>query len=298
MSEINLFNLKNELKDHSKTKFILANLTDKHFIKSIISNHKPHIIFHAAAYKHVTLVEENVSSAVMNNINSTYLLSKLALENGIKHFVLVSSDKAVRPTNYMGKSKLITEIIVNKIFRDSLTNLSIVRFGNVLNSSGSVLQIFEKQVKKGGPLTVTGKDVTRFFMSIPEAAQLIIQSSALESKNNTFILEMGDAYNIYDLAKKIIKINGFKVKENKYDDGISIKIIGLQPGEKVHEELAFHPENLTTTIHPKINSTIENLADFDISEWFENFNRIYNANKSQELRKLIDELIDSHQQAN
>lgn len=298
MSEINLFNLKNEIKDHSKTKFILANLTDEHFIKSIISNHKPHIIFHAAAYKHVTLVEENVSSAVMNNINSTYLLSKLALEYSVKHFVLVSSDKAVRPTNYMGKSKLITEIIVNKIFQDSLTNLSIVRFGNVLNSSGSVLQIFEKQVKRGGPLTVTGKDVTRFFMSIPEAAQLIIQSSAIESKNNTFILEMGDPYNIYELAKKIIKINGFRVKENKYDSGIAIKITGLQPGEKVHEELAFYPENLSKTIHPKINSTIENLVDFDISEWFENFSRTYNANKSQELRKLIDELIDAHQQTN
>ena len=167
MSEINLFNLKNSLKDHSKTKFILANLTDIDLIKSIVENYKPYIIFHAAAYKHVTLVEENVLSAVMNNIKSTYLLSKLAKENKAEHFVLVSTDKAVRPSNYMGKSKLITEIIVNKVFNDAITNLSIVRFGNVLNSSGSVLQIFEKQVKRGGPLTVTGKDVTRFFMSIP-----------------------------------------------------------------------------------------------------------------------------------
>ncbi len=169
----------------------------------------------------------------MNNIKSTYLLSQLALDNNVQHFVLVSSDKAVRPSNYMGKSKLISEIIVNKIFQNTSTKSSIVRFGNVLNSSGSVLEIFEKQVKNGGPLTVTGKDVTRFFMSIPEAAQLIIQSSAIESKNNIFILEMGDAYNIYDLAKKIIKINGFQVKEDNKDSGISIKITGLKPGEKV-----------------------------------------------------------------
>ena len=298
MSEINLFNLKNALKDHSKMKFILANLTDRHLIKSIISDYKPYIVFHAAAYKHVTLVEENVVSAAMNNIKSTYLLSQLALDNSVKHFVLVSSDKAVRPSNYMGKSKLITEIIVNKIFQNTSTKLSIVRFGNVLNSSGSVLEIFEKQVKSGGPLTVTGKDVTRFFMSIPEAAQLIIQSSAIESKNNTFILEMGDAYNIYDLAKKIIKINGFKVKENKNENGISIKITGLQPGEKVHEELACDSDNLNSTIHPKINSTKEIQADFNISEWFENFNRLYIESDSQSLIKLIDDLIVAHQQKN
>ena len=298
MSEINLFNLKNEIKNHLKIKFILANLMDKHLIKSIISDYKPYIIFHTAAYKHVTLVEENVTSATMNNIKNTYLLSQLALDNSVKNFVLVSSDKAVRPSNYMGKSKLITEIIVNKFFKDTPTNLSIVRFGNVLNSSGSVLQIFEKQVKNGGPLTVTGKNVTRFFMSIPEAAQLIIQSSAIESKNNIFILEMGDAYNIYELAKKIIKINGFKVKDNENDSGIYIKITGLQPGEKVHEELAYYPENLTTTIHPKINSTKETQVELDISEWFENLNRLYIDEDTQGFKKSIDDLVTVHQQKN
>ena len=298
MSEINLFNLKNSLKDHSKTKFILANLTDIDLIKSIVENYKPYIIFHAAAYKHVTLVEENVLSAVMNNIKSTYFISKLAKENKAEHFVLVSTDKAVRPSNYMGKSKLITEIIVNKVFNDAITNLSIVRFGNVLNSSGSVLQIFEKQVKRGGPLTVTGKDVTRFFMSIPEAAQLIIQSSAIESNNNTFILEMGDSYNIYDLAKKIIKINGFSFKENEEGSGISIKITGLQPGEKVHEELALNSANLKPTIHPKINSTKEIQIDFDISEWFNRLIEFYTKNDLQEYKKLIDELIKLHQKKN
>ena len=298
MSEINLFNLKNEIKNHLKIKFILANLTDKHLIKSIISDYKPYIIFHTAAYKHVTLVEENVTSATMNNIKNTYLLSQLALDNSVKNFVLVSSDKAVRPSNYMGKSKLITEIIVNKFFKDTPTNLSIVRFGNVLNSSGSVLQIFEKQVKNGGPLTVTGKNVTRFFMSIPEAAQLIIQSSAIESKNNIFILEMGVAYNIYELAKKIIKINGFKVKDNKNDSGIYIKITGLQPGEKVHEELAYYPENLTTTIHPKINSTKETQVELDISEWFDNLNRLYIDEDTQGFKKSIDDLVTVHQQKN
>ena len=298
MNELSLFNLKNSLKNHSKITFILSNLNDSHMIDSIIDDYRPYIIFHAAAYKHVTLVEENVMSAVMNNIRSTYLLSKLALNFKVKHFVLVSTDKAVRPTNYMGKSKLIAEIIVNKIFHGSSTNLSIVRFGNVLNSSGSVLQIFEKQVKDGGPLTVTGKDVTRFFMSIPEAAQLIIQSSSIKSENNTFILEMGDAYNIYDLAKKIIKINGFKIKDDKNDNGISIKITGLQPGEKVHEELAYRSESLITTIHPKINSTHEIQTEFDIFEWFENANKLYIQNKSKDFKKLVDDLVTNHQQKN
>ena len=298
MSEINLFNLKNSLKNHSKTKFILANLTDLDFIKSIVEDYKPYIVFHAAAYKHVTLVEENILSAVMNNIKSTYFLSKLAKKNNVEHFVLVSTDKAVRPTNYMGKSKLITEIIVNKVFNNAITNLSIVRFGNVLNSSGSVLQIFEKQVKSGGPLTVTGKDVTRFFMSIPEAAQLIIQSSAIDSNDNTFILEMGDSYNIYDLAKKIIKINGFSFKENEEGTGMSIKITGLQPGEKVHEELALNSANLKPTIHPKINSTKEIQIDFDISEWLNRLIKLYIKNERQEYKKMIDDLIKHHQEKN
>ena len=298
MSEINLFNLKNSLKNHSKTKFILANLTDLDLIKSIIENYKPYIVFHTAAYKHVTLVEENILSAVMNNIKSTYFLSKLAKENNVEHFVLVSTDKAVRPTNYMGKSKLITEIIVNKVFNNAITNLSIVRFGNVLNSSGSVLQIFEKQVKSGGPLTVTGKDVTRFFMSIPEAAQLIIQSSAIHSNDNTFILDMGNPYNIYELAKKIIKINGFSFKDNDEGSGISIKITGLKPGEKVHEELALNSANLKPTIHPKINSTKEIQIDFDISEWFNELIKLYIKNDYHDYKKLIDDLIKLHQEKN
>ena len=255
MSEFSLFQLQSSFKNNPLVEFILCNINDRNFVENIISKFKPDIIFHAAAYKHVSIVEDNILNGVMNNVNSTYVLASLSAKYKVNQFVLVSTDKAVNPSNFMGRSKMIAEVIVNQIFKSSESKLSIVRFGNVLNSSGSVLKIFETQLKNGGPLTVTDKNVTRYFMSIPEAAQLIIQSSAIDSKDNTFILEMGEAYNIYDLAKKIIQINGFKLKESKRAEGIEIKLIGLQPGEKLHEELITAENTLNSTIHPKINST-------------------------------------------
>ena len=255
MSEFSLFQLQSSFKNNPLVELILCNINDRNFVENIISKFKPDIIFHAAAYKHVSIVEDNILNGVMNNVNSTYVLASLSAKYKVNQFVLVSTDKAVNPSNFMGRSKMIAEVIVNQIFKSSESKLSIVRFGNVLNSSGSVLKIFETQLKNGGPLTVTDKNVTRYFMSIPEAAQLIIQSSAIDSKDNTFILEMGESYNIYDLAKKIIQINGFKLKESKGAEGIEIKLIGLQPGEKLHEELITAENTLNSTIHPKINST-------------------------------------------
>ena len=298
MSELNLFNLKSSIKNApNNLDIVLGSITDKPFLKDIITKYKFDIVFHAAAYKHVNLVEDNVLTGVMNNIYGTFLLSDLCIKNNVDHFVLVSTDKAVRPSNYMGKSKLITEIIVNKMMYLEKISLRIVRFGNVLNSSGSVLSIFEKQIKNGGPLTVTDKDVTRFFMSIPEAAQLIIQSSSIDSDYNTFILEMGDPYNIYNLAKKMIQINGFKVKEGN-GEGIEIQITSLQPGEKLNEELAIKEEDLKDTIHPKIYSTKEEYGEFNIFEWIQSLKKLYNKNDRKEFKALINSLISSHERLN
>ena len=299
MSELNLFDLKMDIKNVDTTlDIVLGSITDKTFLEDIITKYKFDIVFHAAAYKHVNLVEENVLTGVMNNIYGTFLLSDLCIKNNVNHFVLVSTDKAVRPSNYMGKSKLITEIIVNKMMYSEKISLSTVRFGNVLNSSGSVLSIFEKQIKKGGPLTVTDKNVTRFFMSIPEAAQLIIQSSSIDSDYNTFILEMGDPYNIYDLAKKMVQINGFKLQDSIKKEGIEIKITGLQKGEKLHEELSINREDLKSTIHPKIYATKENYADFEINDFIAKVKGSYDNNERNKFKKIINKFIDEHQNIN
>tara|TARA_B100001996_G_scaffold311610_1_gene253571 strand:- start:3189 stop:5036 length:1848 start_codon:yes stop_codon:yes gene_type:complete len=298
MSEISLFNLKNSLIDKiDKVDIHLGSVSDEVFIKQIIKDYSFDIVFHAAAYKHVSMVEENILYAVMNNIYSTFLISKLCVDHNIDKFVLVSTDKAVRPSNYMGKSKLIAEMIVNKMNNFGKTQFNTVRFGNVLNSSGSVLSIFENQIKLGKPITVTDKKVTRYFMSIPEAAQLIIQSSAIKNNHNTFILEMGESYNIYELAKKIIRINGFKVKEGN-GEGIEIKITSLQPGEKLYEELAIKEEDLKDTIHPKIYSTKEEYEKFNIFEWIQSLKKLYNKNDRKEFKALINSLISSHERLN
>jgi FlaA1/EpsC-like NDP-sugar epimerase len=188
-------------------------------------------------------------------------------------------------------------MIVNKMHNFGKTQFNTVRFGNVLNSSGSVLSIFENQIKLGKPITVTDKKVTRYFMSIPEAAQLIIQSSAIKNSHNTFILKMGKPYNIYELAKKIIHINGFKVKKGN-GEGIEIKITSLQPGEKLYEELAIKKEDLKGTIHPKIYSTKEEYKEFNIFEWIQSLKKLYNKNDRKEFKALVNSLISDHERLN
>ena len=234
---------------------------------------------------------------IMNNVYSTFLISDFSVKQDVKNFVLVSTDKAVKPSNYMGKSKLISEMIVNYFSKSSKTKFSIVRFGNVLNSSGSVLSIFDEQIKNGGPLTVTDKKVSRYFMSIPEAAQLIIQSSAIGDECRTFILEMGESYNIYELAKKIIRINGFELKTNN-NNGIEIKIIGLKDGEKLYEELTFNDNLLEDTNHPKIYATKEIYSDFDLLSWIKELEIFYQKSDLESFKNKIDNLAISHNKIN
>ena len=297
MSELNIFNLRKKIKDFKKVDIFLGSLLDKNFLNRIFQKYNFDTIFHAAAYKHVSIVEDNMLYGIMNNVYSTFLISDFSVKQDVKNFVLVSTDKAVKPSNYMGKSKLISEMIVNYFSKSSKTKFSIVRFGNVLNSSGSVLSIFDEQIKNGGPLTVTDKKVSRYFMSIPEAAQLIIQSSAIGDECRTFILEMGESYNIYELAKKIIRINGFALKTNN-NNGIEIKIIGLKDGEKLYEELTFNDNLLEDTNHPKIYATKEIYSDFDLLSWIKELEIFYQKSDLESFKNKIDNLAISHNKIN
>ncbi len=262
--ELNLYSIYNEILeknfDDVEILPILGSTTNRGFMKSIFNQHNIDIIFHAAAYKHVPLVESNPLQGIYNNVFSTKLLCELALENNIKKFILISTDKAVRPTNVMGASKRLAELIVQSYSQKSKNNnnsksqpiLSMVRFGNVLGSSGSVIPLFHKQIKNGGPITITHPDIIRYFMTIPEAAQLVIQSASMARGGEVFLLDMGKPVKIIDLAKKMIKLSGLTLQDNLNPKGdIEIQFTGLRPGEKLYEELLIDNKSYSTE-HPLI----------------------------------------------
>lgn len=297
LNELNIHNLIQSTGISKKLETILGSVLDKSLLNRIFNTYQFDIVFHAAAYKHVSIVEDNTLYGVKNNVLSTFLVGEFSIKYNVQNFVLVSTDKAVKPSNYMGKSKLASEMIINQLSKNTQTKFSIVRFGNVLNSSGSVLSIFDTQLKKGGPLTVTDKKVTRYFMSIPEAAQLIIQSSTISNECRTYILEMGESYNIYELAKRLVKINGFQLK-SKNKNGIEIIITGLKHGEKLHEELTFTKKDLEQTEHPKIYATSEIYFEFDASSWISDLNSLYSDNDIEGFKNILNDLVSQHQLLN
>lgn len=219
----------------------------------IISTWKPDTIYHAAAYKHVPLVEHNPVEGVRNNVFGTQVLATLAKQYDVAHFILISTDKAVRPTNIMGTTKRLAEMVLQALAADSKTTVfSMVRFGNVLGSSGSVVPLFRKQIQAGGPITITHHDVTRYFMSIPEAAQLVIQAGSMAKGGEVFVLDMGEPVLIRDLAAQMIELSGLTVKDADNPNGdVAIEVIGLRPGEKLYEELLIGNSPEPTT-HPRI----------------------------------------------
>lgn len=241
-SEYNLYKLQEDFSRYKKVinaSYKLADVRDHKRMDKIFKSFSPDIVFHAAAYKHVPIIEENnnFTEAVKTNIFGTLTVAKLAKKYESERFVFVSTDKAVRPTNLMGATKRIAERLIATICKDSLTIFSSVRFGNVLKSSGSVIPKFKDQIESGGPVTVTDKNMTRYFMTITEAAELVINASFLSSNYSTYLLKMGDPVRIYDLAKKMINLYGFDVKEGVEDSGIEIIFSGARPGEKIYEEL-------------------------------------------------------------
>ena len=267
-SEFNLYKLKTHFetyKNFNDMVFLLANIQDEEKINGILEKYKVNTIYHAAAYKHVPLLEsdENISAAIKNNFISTFNLCKLAKVNSVNNFVLISSDKAVNPTNLMGASKRLSEISL-QAFQDSDNNstiFSIVRFGNVLNSSGSVMPLFKEQIEKGGPVTVTHREVNRFFMTISEAANLVIQAGAISEGGEVFLLDMGNPIKIIDFAKKMIRLSGNSVAKEGSNNGIEIVFSGLRAGEKLYEELLID-NNPEDTAHPKIKKGKEKKYDF------------------------------------
>lgn len=248
-SECNLFQMQMEL--HHEREFrnyqcVLGQVQQRMLMESVFRKYRPDVVFHAAAYKHVPMLEKNPWEAVFNNVRGSQVMMKLAKEYGVKRFVLVSTDKAVRPTNVMGTSKRLTELILQS-FQGNGTKYMAVRFGNVVGSSGSVIPLFRRQIEQGGPVTVTHPDVTRYFMTIPEASQLILQAGALGDGGEIFILEMGTPVKIADMARDLIRLSG---KQPGKD--IDIQFTGLREGEKLYEELITLDEGIVNTRHEKI----------------------------------------------
>jgi FlaA1/EpsC-like NDP-sugar epimerase len=248
-SESALYDLQQELKQNGYHNFlpIVGDVRDKNRLNNIFQEHKPDIIFHAAAYKHVPLMEYNSYEAIKINIAGTKVVADLAIGHHADKFIFISTDKAVNPTNVMGATKRIAEMYVGCMQQQNKTKFITTRFGNVLGSNGSVIPLFKKQIEKGGPLTVTHEDVTRYFMTIPEASQLVLEAGAMGDGGEIFIFDMGQSVKIYDLAKNMIKLSGLR-----YPEDINIKITGLRPGEKLYEELLANGENTLPTYHKKI----------------------------------------------
>ncbi|CAM4383790.1 polysaccharide biosynthesis protein [Zobellia nedashkovskayae] len=248
-SESALYDLQQELKQNGFHNFmpIVGDVRDKNRLNNLFQEYKPDIVFHAAAYKHVPLMEYNAYEAIKINVAGTKVVADLSISHNVDKFIFISTDKAVNPTNVMGATKRIAEMYISCMQQKGKTKFITTRFGNVLGSNGSVIPLFKKQIDKGGPLTVTHENVTRFFMTIPEASQLVLEAGAMGDGGEIFIFDMGESVKIFDLAKNMIKLSGLK-----YPEDIDIKITGLRPGEKLYEELLANGENTLPTYHKKI----------------------------------------------
>lgn len=289
-SEFNLYSIEGELRKKYPDRNlspVLADIRDREVIENIFLREKPEVVFHAAAYKHVPMVEENIIEGIRNNVFGTRIVADAAVKCGVSAFVLVSTDKTVNPTNVMGTSKRIAEIYCQTLNHHVETHFITTRFGNVLGSTGSVVPLFEKQIKAGGPVTVTHPDITRFFMTIPEAASLILQAGAMGKGGEIFVLDMGEPVKILDLAENMIRLCGYEP-----DRDIKIEFIGLRSGEKMHEELFYDKEGLVGTGHPKLMlaNSVSNEWDVLQGEFLELQNAVNRFDENAALR-LIQRIV-------
>lgn len=268
---------------------LLASVNDQNRINAILAKWKPHTVYHAAAYKHVPLVEYNLVEGIRNNVIGTRNLALNAAKHGIVDFVLISTDKAVRPTNVMGASKRLAELILQAMSaQKGRTRYSMVRFGNVLGSSGSVVPLFRSQIEKSGTITLTHEDITRYFMTIPEAAQLVIQSGAMAKGGDVFVLEMGDPVKISDLARRMVQLSGLTIQDEQNPRGdIEIVVVGLRPGEKLYEELLIG-NNPERTPHPRILKASEDFVAWPVLEAA--LNELERDIIRQDVKKVYDSL--------
>ena len=301
LSEFALYKIQDELKNYDnnlKIISLLVNVQDQEKLETIFETFKVDTVYHAAAYKHVPLVEENICEGVKNNVFSTLAITRASVLKNVSSLVLISSDKAVRPTNIMGASKRLSELCMQGIYnntKNTNTHFSIVRFGNVLESSGSVIPKFRKQIKEGGPVTLTHKNVTRYFMTITEAAQLVIQAGAMGKHSEVFVLDMGESIKIKDLIYQMIALSGLTVKSRDNPTGdIEVKVTGLRPGEKLYEELLIGDSPQKTT-HFKIQKINDPFIPFDrLERDLDNLKNLLDVNDAREVKNLLEKLLKSY----
>ena len=288
---------------------LLASVCDEIRVEEIMGTWQPHTVYHAAAYKHVPLVEHNPAEGVHNNVWGTRVCAEAAIRNGVRNFVLISTDKAVRPTNIMGATKRLSEMLLQALsavnpaeiakggtIPSTRTTFTMVRFGNVLGSSGSVVPLFREQIRDGGPLTITHPEITRYFMTIPEAAQLVIQAGAMGTGGDVFVLDMGQPVRIIDLARRMVELSGLTVKDELNPNGdIEFKITGLRPGEKLYEELLIG-DNPTTTQHPRIMKAQEQFLPWaTLESKLNTLDIAVGVNDVPAIKSLLTELVTGYQ---
>ena len=294
-AESDLYNLQQELKQNGFHNFIpiVGDIRDKNRMNTFFQEYKPTIVFHAAAYKHVPLMEYNAYEAIKVNIAGTKMLVDLSLNYNVDKFVFVSTDKAVNPTNVMGATKRIAEMYISCMHQENKTKFITTRFGNVLGSNGSVIPLFRKQIRNGGPLTVTHRDITRYFMTIPEASQLVLEAAAMGQGGEIFIFDMGKSVRIFDLAKNMIKLSGLR-----YPEDIDIKVTGLRPGEKLYEELLANGENTLPTYHQKIMiSKVRELNYAEVRSKVDELcvsNMFFNGDTVKLMKEIVPEYVSNN----
>jgi len=296
-AESPLYDLDIDLKTrfgNSFTQLILADIRNEKRMESVFSNYRPQLVFHAAAYKHVPIMEDNPTEAIRTNVQGSKNLVELAGKFNVEKFIMISTDKAVNPTNIMGASKRIAEIYAQAANQKFKTQYITTRFGNVLGSNGSVIPLFRKQIADGGPVTVTHKDITRFFMTIPEACQLVLEAGNMGQGGEIFIFDMGEPVKILDMAKKMIALSGLELGKD-----IHIQVTGLRPGEKLFEELLATEENTITTHHPKI--MIAKVRELTFEQVEENIEQLINLQRKQnhvlmvkKMKELVPEFISNN----
>ena len=301
LNEYAVYKIYEELKTINKNiKIIslLVNTQNQSKLETIFETFNVDTVYHTAAYKHVPLVEENICEGIKNNVFSTLAIANASIIKKVSNLVLISSDKAVRPTNIMGASKRLSELCLQGIYnhtKDVSTHFSIVRFGNVLESSGSVIPKFKRQIREGGPVTLTHQDVTRYFMTVSEASQLVIQAGAMGKNSEVFVLDMGESVKIKDLIYKMIRLSGFTVKDNNNPTGdIEIKITGLRPGEKLYEELLIG-DNPQKTYHEKIQKAQDPFINFEeLKTDLDKLSTLLEDNKVEEVKFMLSKLVSSY----
>jgi FlaA1/EpsC-like NDP-sugar epimerase len=292
-AESPIYDLVNELKDYNNTSFeeVIADIRNEGRMENVFNHFKPQIVYHAAAYKHVPLMEMNPSEAISTNVGGAKIVADLAVKYHTDKFVFVSTDKAVNPTNVMGASKRAAEIYIQALGKISKTKFITTRFGNVLGSNGSVIPLFKKQIEKGGPLTITHPEITRYFMTIPEACQLVLEAGCMGNGGEIFIFDMGESIKIVDLANNMIRLSGLTIGKD-----IEIVYTGLRPGEKLFEELLNNSENTIPTHNKQIMIAKVQPADIEmikpeISKLVELFNTQDNVKIVRQLKSIVPEYI-------